>query len=48
MKYFAFGDGQPNGSFGSPQDCLLLYVNNRYNLHDNDCDYSKAGFICEK
>ncbi|CAG2194948.1 unnamed protein product [Mytilus edulis] len=48
MNYFAFAAKQPNGSFGDPQDCLLLYAPERYNVYDDYCDTSFKGFICEK
>ncbi|VDI81807.1 Hypothetical predicted protein [Mytilus galloprovincialis] len=50
MTYNAFGDGEPNGSFASPQDCMYFYALDRYHFYNVYCDNGTniGGYICEK
>ncbi|XP_052074812.1 C-type lectin domain family 4 member M-like [Mytilus californianus] len=49
MTYYAFGDGEPNGSIASPQDCMYFYALNIYHFYNVMCDSGTniGGYICE-
>ncbi|XP_052080521.1 lymphocyte antigen 75-like [Mytilus californianus] len=50
MTYFAFDGGEPNGSFSSPEDCMLFLGSRRYRFHNVWCANGGllGGYICEK
>ena len=47
MTYFAFGGGEPDGSDRSPQDCMVFFALDRYQLHNFPCENYFLGYICE-
>ena len=50
MTYYAFGAGEPNGSNGSPEDCMVFYLKDHYQFHNVFCwsTVHDGGYICEK
>lgn len=47
MSYFAFAQDQPNGTKASPQNCMWLYSEFKYEFIDTICS-NLARYICEK
>lgn len=47
MSYFAFGPRQPTGSKASPENCMWVYSEFKYEFIDTVCS-NVARYICEK
>lgn len=47
MSYFAFGKGQPSGTFKSADDCMIFFSEDGYKFHDANCGPKIGGYICE-
>lgn len=47
MSYFACGPRQPTGSKASPENCMWVYSEFKYEFIDNVCS-NVARYICEK
>ncbi|CAC5401629.1 LY75 [Mytilus coruscus] len=50
MTYFAFDDGEPNGSLSAPQDCMCFYASRKYTFHAVWCENGGVvgGYICQR
>ncbi|XP_076095596.1 uncharacterized protein LOC143066615 [Mytilus galloprovincialis] len=50
MKYFAFDNGEPNGTLKRAQDCMFFYASRGYRFHNVHCALNGylGGYICEK
>lgn len=48
MSYFAFGNGEPNGSDSKTEDCMFFFAAEYYRFHNVYCDNYNGGYICEK
>ncbi|VDI72454.1 Hypothetical predicted protein [Mytilus galloprovincialis] len=50
MKYFAFDNGEPNGTLKASQDCMFFYASRGYRFHAVWCAMGGllGGYICEK
>ncbi|XP_071147968.1 uncharacterized protein [Mytilus edulis] len=50
MTYFAFDNGEPNGSLSAPQDCMFFYAARKYSFHAVWCDHGGllGGYICQR
>ncbi|XP_071162451.1 uncharacterized protein [Mytilus edulis] len=50
MTYFAFDNGEPNGTFNGAQDCMFFLASRGYRFHSVWCAMGGllGGYICEK
>ncbi|CAG2203473.1 unnamed protein product [Mytilus edulis] len=50
MTYFAFDNGEPNGTFNGAQDCMFFLASRGYRFHAVWCAMGGllGGYICEK
>ncbi|CAG2237665.1 unnamed protein product [Mytilus edulis] len=50
MTYFAFDDGEPNGTLSVPQDCMCFYATRRYTFQAVWCENGGvlSGYICQR